>query len=146
MKDITTFLNEAKEFHPEDIVAVYNNNNPLLDFLADETEKDRKDFTISMDGVKYKKLLVPGTKLSQKLTGNQILDLVFNYLIYKNELDKKLASKPTKYKKIGKNKEISWLKLTKGGPESREKLDARRNAENARIAKGLPHDDDIYKG
>ena len=68
MKDIISFLNEAKEFNPEDFVAVYNNNNPLLDFLASETEKDRKDFTISIDGVKYKKLLVPGTKLSQKLT------------------------------------------------------------------------------
>lgn len=146
MKDIISFLNEAKEFNPEDIVAVYNNNNPLLDFLASETEKDRKDFTISMDGVKYKKLLVPGTKLSQKLTGNQILDLVFKYLADRDELDKKLLQGKTKYKRLNKNKEISWLKQTKGGPESREKLDSRRNAENARIAKGLPHDDDIYKG
>lgn len=146
MKDITSFLNEAKEFNPEDIVAVYNNNNPLLDFLANETEKDRKDFTISIDGVKYKKLLVPGTKLSQKLTGNQILDLVFKYLANRDELDKKLLQGKTKYKKLNKNKEISWLKQTKGGPENKEKLTSRRNAENARIVKGLPHDDDIYKG
>lgn len=146
MKDITSFLNEAKEFNPEDFVAVYNNNNPLLDFLASETEKDRKDFTISMDGVKYKKLLVPGTKLSQKLTGNQILDLVFKYLADRDELDKKLLQGKTKYRKLRKDKEITWLKQTKGGPESREKLDARRDAENFRMAKGLPHDDDIYKG
>lgn len=145
MKDITSFLNEAKEFNPEDIVAVYNNNNPLLDFLADETEKDRKDFTISMDGVKYKKLLVPGTKLSQKLTGTQILDLVLKYLVDRDELDKKLLQGKTKYKKLRKDKEISWIKQTRGGAESKEKLDSRRNAENARIVKGQPREEDIYK-
>lgn len=146
MKDIISFLNEAKEFNPEDIIAVYNNNNPLLDFLASETGKDRKDFTISIDGIKYKKLLVPGTKLSQKLTGNQILDLVFKYLADRDELDKKLLNGKTKYRRLRKDKEITWLKQTKGGPESKERLDAKRNAENTRMMRGLPHDDDVYRG
>lgn len=144
MKDIVSFLNEAKEFNPEDVIAIYNDNTPLLNYIANITEKDRKDFSISMDGIKYKRMLVPNTKLSQKLTGVEILDLVIKYLEDKNELDKKI-SKNIKYKKLSKDKELSWIKGTKGGATNKEKLDARRNAENARIVKGQPREEDIYK-
>lgn len=149
MKDILEFINEAKEFNPENIVNVYDDNSKFLDYVAAQTQLDRKDFQISLDGIKYKRILIPGTKLSQRLTGEELLNLVFEYLVKKNEIDQRLASLPKKNHKVRrlrKDKEVSWIRGTKGGALSAEKMAARRNAENNRIVRGLPDDDDIYRG
>lgn len=149
MKDILEFINEAKEFNPENIVNAYDDNSKFLDYVAAQTQLDRKDFQISLDGIKYKRILIPGTKLSQRLTGEELLNLVFEYLVKKNEIDQRLANLPKekrKVKHLRKDKEVSWLRGTKGGALSAEKMSARRNAENNRIIRGLPDDEEIYRG
>lgn len=149
MKDILEFINEAKEFNPENIVNAYDDNSKFLDYVAAQTQLDRKDFQISLDGIKYKRILIPGTKLSQRLTGEELLNLVFEYLVKKNEIDQKLANLPKekrKVKHLRKDKEVSWLRGTKGGALNAEKMAAKRNAENNRIIKGLPDDEEIYRG
>ena len=137
MKNITEFILEG-QINNDTIIKPWDANTDFLNYLATNLNIDRSLFSISGDGIKYKRILVPDTKLSTKPTAGELLEKVLSFV----ETNDAAATKKGKVKKLRKN-----FGVPRGSYGAKERMDARELERNRRISRGLPLDDaEIYKG
>lgn len=125
MKNIVDFILEQK-FTADSKVRI-GDARDLLEFLRSEIENiDPQKITVTGDGIKYNKMLVPDTKLSKGITAGEYADILVNWL---NEFNEKIdkASQKVKYRRLRKN--LGVPRGNYGAKEKQEERERRRNFE-----------------
>jgi len=128
MKDITQFLLEAK-FDADTKVSI-GDSALLQSFLKNDIENLEGNIRVTGDGIKYNNVLVPGTKLSLKLTAGEYEDILIDYINNTDEMKNK-ANANLVVKKTRKNAGIP-----RGSYGAKEKMDARAAARNKAVING----------
>lgn len=126
MKDIIQFLNEAKTFDADTKVSM-GDSAALLKFLKDDIENLDGTIKVTGDGIKYNNILIPGTKLSARMTAGEYADILVSYINDQNEKQEN-SSKKLIVKKLRKNAGIP-----RGNYGAKEKMDARAEKRNQEI-------------
>ena len=126
MKDIIQFLNESKTFDANTKVSM-GDSATLLKFLKDDIENLDGTIKVTGDGIKYNNILIPGTKLSARMTAGEYADILVSYINDQNEKQEKSAKKLI-VKKPRKNAGVP-----RGNYGAKEKMDARAEKRNQEI-------------
>lgn len=126
MKDIIQFLNESKTFDANTKVSM-GDSAALLKFLKDDIENLDGTIKVTGDGIKYNNILIPGTKLSARMTAGEYADILVSYINDQNEKQEN-SSKKLIVKKPRKNAGIP-----RGNYGAKEKMDARAEKRNQEI-------------
>ena len=122
MKNLIQFLNEAKTFDANTKVSM-GDSAALLKFLKDDIENLDGTIKVTGDGIKYNNILIPGTKLSARMTAGEYADILVSYINDQNEKQEKSAKKLI-VKKPRKNAGVP-----RGNYGAKEKMDARAEKE-----------------
>ena len=126
MKNLIQFLNEAKTFDANTKVSM-GDSAALLKFLKDDIENLDGTIKVTGDGIKYNNILIPGTKLSTRMTAGEYADILVSYINDQNEKQEKSAKKLI-VKKPRKNAGVP-----RGNYGAKEKMDARAEKRNQEI-------------
>ena len=126
MKNLIQFLNEAKTFDANTKVSM-GDSAALLKFLKDDIENLDGTIKVTGDGIKYNNILIPGTKLSARMTAGEYADILVSYINDQNEKQEN-SSKKLIVKKPRKNAGVP-----RGNYGAKEKMDARAEKRNQEI-------------